>query len=143
MVVQGIKKGESPALMTMWSLLGFPLCSVAYPVWFNDSHLLPVLLKSGSNGNAPLCDKALKLKEDCFPVKRGHGDNYLNLPVLYNSRGTGIMQQLAPVETQVFTETNARMKSWRKDAPDSRELQLFYDTLDQLVAGAYVRIFGL
>ncbi len=142
-VVQGVKKGEPPALMTLWSLLGFPLCSVVYPVWFNDSHLLPSLLKAGKNGNASLCDKALKLKEQCFPIKRGHGDNYLDLPVLYNSKGTGIMQQLVPVEEQVFTETNARMKSWRNAAPDSRELRLFYDTIDQLVAGAYLKIFGL
>jgi len=142
-VIQGIKNTESPMLMTMWTVLGFPLCSVVYPVWFNGEHQLPVQLKAGESGRAPLCDKALKLKDRCFPVKRGHGDDYLNLPALYNCLGTGIMQKLAPVEDQVFTEAEARLKSWRKTPPVANDILEFYRILDDRIAETYLRAFGL
>jgi len=142
-VVQGIKKDESPMLMTMWTVLGFPLCSVVYPVWFNGEHQLPVQLKASESGRAPLCDKALKLKDRCFPVKRGHGDDYLNLPVLYNSSGNGIMQKLATVEDLVFTDAKTRLKSWRKTPPLASDIVEFYQILDNRIAEIYLRAFGL
>ncbi|MEI7500018.1 MAG: hypothetical protein WCK84_06165 [Bacteroidota bacterium] len=142
-VIHGIKKDESPSLMTMWTILGFPLCSVVYPVWFNDEHFLPRLLKADKTGNAPLCDNALKLKERCFPVKRGHGEDYLNLPVLYNIDGSGIMQRLATIEEQVFADTKTRLESWRKSPPAMTDIKKFYEILDNRISEAYYRLFGL
>ena len=142
-VVQGIKKDESPLMMTMWTVLGFPLCSVAYPVWFNEDHQLPALLKANENGRAPLCDKALKLKDSCFPVKRGHGEDYLNLPALYNNAGSGIIQKLISIENQVFADTKIRLESWRKSPPAATTIMDFYQILDDRIADAYFRLFGL
>ena len=142
-VIQGVKKDESPMLMTMWTVLGFPLCSVVYPVWFNGEHQLPFQLKASESGRAPLCDKALKLKDRCFPVKRGHGDDYLNLPVLYNSSGSGIMQKLATHENMVFTDANNRLKSWRKTPPAASDIVEFYQILDNRIGEAYLQAFGL
>jgi hypothetical protein len=142
-VIQGIKEKESPLLMTMWTVLGFPLCSVAYPVWLNDEHQLPALLMADGAGNAPLCDNALRLKDRCFPVKRGHGEDYLNLTALFNSQNNGIMQQLAPLEVEIFTETNSRLKSWRTSVPPSGAVIGTYSKIDQLIKENYVRLFGL
>jgi hypothetical protein len=142
-VIQGIKKDESPMLMTMWTLLGFPLCSVVYPVWFNREHQLPAQLTAHDKGRAPLCDKALKLKDRCFPVKRGHGDDYLNLPELFNNSGNGILQKLAPLEEQIFAETKTRLESWRKNTPTANEIQGFYQLLDARFSESYQRLFGL
>jgi predicted choloylglycine hydrolase len=142
-VIQGIKKDEPPSLMTMWTVLGFPLCSVVYPVWFNGDHYLPLLMRAGESGNAPLCDKALHLKDRCFPVKRGHGENYLNLPVLLNNEEKGILQQLGPVESAVFSETRARLAGWQKSPPQSNEIKEFYDQLDRRIAENYKQLFGL
>ncbi|MEI7663156.1 MAG: carcinine hydrolase/isopenicillin-N N-acyltransferase family protein [Bacteroidota bacterium] len=142
-VVQGVKKEESPAMMTMWNLLGFPLCSVVYPVWFNEEHCLPGLLRAGQDGYAPLCTKALALKDLCFPIKRGHGNDYLNLPALFDSHGSGIMQQLAPVEEQLFAETKERMNAWRKSPPAAGEIRRFYEMLDARITEAYHRLFSL
>ena len=142
-VIQGIKKDESASLMTMWTVLGFPLCSVAYPVWFNEEHRLPTLLKADKSGNAPLCNKALKLKDQCFPVKRGHGEDYVNLPALLNSNGTGIMQQLAPLEDMVFAEAEKNLAEWRKSIPDGSAIRGFYDFLDSKISESYRNLFGL
>jgi hypothetical protein len=142
-VVQGIKMNESPALMTMWTVLGFPLCSIVYPVWFNAAHQLPYLLMAGIGNNAPLCDKALKLKELCFPVKRGHGEDYLNIAALYNSTGSGIMQKLNPVEEQVFNNAKNRLGAWRETPPGTTEILDFYKSLDKKITEDYFRIFGL
>ena len=142
-VVQGTRKGEPASSMTMWSVLGFPLCSVVFPVWFNEAHVLPQLLQADSSGYAPLCNKALALKDRCFPVKRGHGDNYLNLPAILNPSETGIMQKLAPVEEQVFSESEILVASWRKKPPATGEISRFYDRLDRIITEAYQRLFGL
>ena len=142
-VVQGIKKDESPALMTMWNVVGFPLCSVVYPVWFNDNHTLPGLLKGDATGAAPLCNKALKLKDQCFPVKRGHGEDYLNLPALYNNSGTGIMQKLTPLEEMVFSETYMKLDFWRKSPPKASAVTDFYNALDRQISDKYLELFGL
>ena len=141
-VVQGIKNNESPKLMTMWTLIGFPLCSVVFPVWLNDEHRLPMLLEGKKGGNAPLCDKALKLKDRCFPVRRGHGDDYLNLVMLYNNAGSGIMQKLAPVENQIFADTKTALNSWRKAPPKATEIKDFYQMLDHRITETYQGIFG-
>ncbi len=141
-VVQGTRKGEPASSMTMWSVLGFPLCSVVFPVWFNEAHVLPQLLQADSTGYAPLCNKALALKDRCFPVKRGHGDNYLNLPALVNPAGTGILQKLGPVEEQVLSESETQVASWRKKPPATGDIRRFYDRLDKLITEAYLRLFG-
>jgi hypothetical protein len=57
LVTQGIKKNESPLLMTMWTVLGFPLCSVVYPVGLNEEHRLPALLEAEKGSNAPFLKK--------------------------------------------------------------------------------------
>ncbi|MCX6305721.1 MAG: carcinine hydrolase/isopenicillin-N N-acyltransferase family protein [Bacteroidetes bacterium] len=142
-VIQGIKKDDSPVLMTMWTVLGFPLCSVVHPAWFNEEHKLPALLTADKSNNAPICDKALKLKDLCFPVKRGHGEDYLDLPVLLNSSGSGIMQKLAPLEEQIFAETTTKLEYWRKTLPGPGEVAGFYQLLDQRIGEAYQRLFGL
>ena len=142
-VVQGVKKNEPALLATMWTVLGFPLCSVVCPVWLNDRHELPELLKAGQSGTAPLCDKALALKERCFPVRRGHGKDYLDLPVLIGSAGDGILQKLAVVEKEIFLETNNALGSWRKTPPTATAIKQEYDTLDRMITEAYQRLFGL
>jgi hypothetical protein len=63
----------------MWTVLGSPLCSVAVPVWLSAGKPLPHVLAMNDNLRAPLCNAALALKQDCFPVTRGSGKKYINL----------------------------------------------------------------
>jgi hypothetical protein len=142
-VIQGIKKDESPWRMTMWTILGFPLCSVMCPVWFNDEHMLPALLTAESPRNAPLCDKALKLKTRCFPISRGHGEDYLNLTALSNSSGKGILQRITSYEEPEFVILKKLMAKWEKSPPSPGEIKNLYKNFDDKILQYYADWFGL
>jgi hypothetical protein len=142
-VIQGITKDESPMLMTMWTILGFPLCSVVCPVWFNDEHLLPLMLSGQKGSNAPLCDMAIKLKDHCFPIKRGHGEDYLNLTALFNNKGSGILEKLEAFEYQEFATASILCVRWKTSPPLPGEVQKFYINFDEKIKKVYSDWFGL
>ncbi|MFC2088427.1 carcinine hydrolase/isopenicillin-N N-acyltransferase family protein [Calditrichota bacterium] len=137
MVVQGVKAGESPLMATIWTILGFPLCSVAVPTWIGGGSDLPSILISDDNGNAPLCDMALKLKKECFPIERGSGKKYLNLAVLMNQNGNGIMQKLLPLENSILQKSESYIEKWRDKEFDSGDVQELYKWIDSKVRSTY------
>lgn len=142
-IVQGAAAGENPQNAMLWTILGFQLCSVAVPLWIQGGSELPPILTANEHEVAPLCDKALKLKDQCFPIKRGSGYKYLNLAALMNQSNTGIWQKLKPLEDQILRETKQRIKQWKtKDYPRS-EIQSYYRWLDQLIQTGYQELFGL
>ncbi len=143
-LVQGVKEGESPELTTVWTILGFQLCSVAVPTWVSGGNNLPDFLIADSSGNAPLCEKALTLKEKCFPIKRGSGYKYLNAAAVVNKEETGIMQLLRPVEDQILVRSNEKLEKWRKAGEvDDDEVKEFYKWLENHVSEKYSELFGL
>jgi len=113
-VIQGVKKGENPELTTFWTVLGYPPCSVAIPAWVkaaNDNSYL--IKKSIDSYNSTMCDMALVIKSNIFPVTRGNGQNYLNFSKLFNSEGTGYIQRIAPIEEKIFEISNKKIEEWR------------------------------
>ncbi len=142
-VVQGVKAGESAALTTMWTILGFQLCSVAIPCWVSGGNQLPQIMTADFPHNAPLCDMALTLKERCFPMKRGSGKYYLNLGAVINQKNDGILQKLRPVEDLIIQKAEDRLEVWRHTGIDARQVQKFYRWVDETVRDAYLKNFGL
>jgi len=142
-VIQGIKDNEPADLTTMWTILGFPLCSIALPTWIAGGDILPQIVTVNEYGVAPLCDMALQLKKKCFPIERGSGYKYLNLTALLNQEGTGIMQKILPFETEILQESADRLNYWRKDGVSSQEIQQYYRYLDQKVLDFYRNMFDL
>ncbi|MBU1095335.1 MAG: C45 family peptidase [Bacteroidetes bacterium] len=137
-LVQGVKKGESPKLSTVWTILGFQLCSVAIPTWVETGKNLPACLTENESGIAPLCDYSLRLKNKCFPIKRGSGNKYLNLPFVVNEEGTGILKKLNPMENSIIRESQKRMKEWRLLGHiPKQEAKNFYDWVDETVFNFY------
>ncbi len=123
-VVQGVKKGENPELTTFWVVLGYPPCSVAIPAWVKAANENSFLLrKSADTFNSPMCDRALAIKSEVFPVTRGNGDKYLNFSKLYNSNGTGYIQRIAPIEERVFEISNNKIDEWRKTGIVSSDMK--------------------
>ena len=143
-VFQGIKEGELPEHTTMWTALGFPSCSVAVPLWVKGGEKLPAMLVKGEKSeNAPLCEKVVALKYRVFLVKRGNGYKYFNWAVLYNPSGTGIMQQLAPIEEAIFVKSYTTMKQWGDGSWSEANIQRFYTELNTIVEKAYKDLFNL
>ncbi|MDZ7393262.1 MAG: hypothetical protein ONB25_10260 [candidate division KSB1 bacterium] len=142
-VVQGVKPGEPVALTTMWTMLGFPLCAVAVPVWVAAGPDLPKVLVADAKGKAPLSTAALTLKGRCFPFTRDSGRNYLDLAAVMNRRGTGILQRVLPVEESIAERVRRSVQQWEQKGFDAKEAQTLYRWIDATVTAAYRREFGL
>jgi hypothetical protein len=143
-LVQGVKEGESPEFNTVWTILGFQLCSVAVPTWVAGGDNLPSILVADSAGNAPLCEKALALKEKCFPVKRGSGYKYLNTAAVVNKEKTGILQLLRPVEDEILIKSGEYIKKWRKKGSiNNTEVNDLYKWMDRYISDKYSELFDL
>jgi hypothetical protein len=141
--IQGVKPGENAEYTTMWSVLGFPLTSVVTPLWLCMGNDQPDLVKLDKNGTAPLCDMAIQLKQQLFPINKAYGENYINVNALYNRSGTGILQKLKPLDDQIFEETAKRLDAWRNNKNFKQEIPEFYNFLDQKIKEQYFNLFGI
>ncbi|MFH0895243.1 MAG: hypothetical protein V2A54_12485 [Bacteroidota bacterium] len=142
-VIQGVLPGESPSLTTMWTALGWPLASVTVPVWLTKSGNLPAMLTAAGTANAPLCEKAVTLKMQCFPIHANNKSRYMNLAALINTQSTGILQKIIPIENAIFAEAEKTMQSLRKEKPDDTTIISFYEWVDRFVQDEYKKAFGL
>ncbi|MDY0082072.1 MAG: hypothetical protein RBR74_02705 [Ignavibacteriaceae bacterium] len=129
-VVQGVKENETPSLTTMWTILGFPLTSIAIPVWLTDDGSLPKILIADETGNAPLCDLALSLKNKVLSKQNDAKENYLNLTSLMNKNNTGVRQKLIPVEDEIMNKAEDKISDWEKTKFNSNEAKDFYNWID-------------
>ncbi len=85
-VVKGVKPGENPDLTVMWTILGYPPCGVAVPLFVAMGADQPdyMLKGSGKGNNCKMCDWVLERRARVFPLKRGNGRNYFNIAEAHN-----------------------------------------------------------
>ncbi|HAB54739.1 MAG TPA: hypothetical protein DCE80_21610 [Ignavibacteriales bacterium] len=67
----------------------------------------------------------------------------MNLAALMNKENTGIRQKLIPIEVKVLTETNSKLKVWRKFGLNSIEVKQFYSWIDSTVLSEMKNEFNL
>ena len=141
-LIEGVKPNESPELATLWTVLGFQLTSVAIPTWVKSGAELPKLLLADDSGNAPLCEKALKLKEVLFPVKLGNGSSYINISKVINKEKTGVLQKLKPLEDNILNKTYEKLSIWRdeKHLP-KEEVKNLYNYIEKEITQFYKNEF--
>ena len=96
------------------------------------------------SGNAPLCNKALELKEDLFPFKYGNGGRYINISKVINKEETGFIQKLKPLENKILSKTYNKLNGWRKEnyLPKEEVHNLYY-WIDKEVKKFYSENFNL
>jgi hypothetical protein len=140
-LIHGVKKGESPDITTMWTILGFPYTSVAIPVWVKGGKELPKILTADKSNNAPLCEVSLELKKRCYPIERGSGYKYLNISAVINNYKTGILQRIEPIEENIFIETDKYFSTWQKQQIKKEEIQKFYNWIDNYIITEYKKAF--
>ena len=131
-VVQGVKKGENPALSIVWTILGYPPTSVAVPLWVKNN--LPAMVSYDAEKEAsPLSASSWKLAEEkVFHYKQGGGTNhYLHWENLYNLQGTGIMQRLMAKEQEIYQQAKPLLDKWYKQGKvDAKELEGLYGRIE-------------
>lgn len=104
-VIEGVKSGESPVFTTMWTMLGYPPCSVVLPVWIGCEYGVPTLLQGSEDSvRSPLCEWSNRLKNKVFSLERGSGPHYLHMALLYNPEGNGYAQRLLSLEREIYAE---------------------------------------
>ena len=84
-----------------WIMLGYPPISVVVPVLMNRE--LPLFVcKSKESQTAEICNKSFELKKRIFDINVGEGNRYFNFNLLYNTTGTGYMQQIEELEDWMY-----------------------------------------
>lgn len=143
-MVIGAAKGEDPDNAMMWTLTGFPLTTVAVPVWVSAGRNLPQVLSMKENMHAPLCDAAMTLKHQLFPITRGSGGKYMNVALLLNEEKTGFLQKLEPAEDEIFQKTAEMMATMTvKGKPQKEKILEHYKWLDAYIIRSYKELFGI
>lgn len=140
-VVQGVKEGEKAELTTMWTLLGYPPTGVAFPLWVKDN-LPSIMCLDKELISAPLSHYSLKLADEkVFCYKQGLGTSkYLCWENLYNLQGTGLMQQIVPIEAEIFRRATPVIEQWRKAGKvNEKEMQLLYKELEDYLKEVYFK----
>ncbi len=139
--IHGVKPGENPEMITMWTILGYPAAGIAIPLWVKAEDRQPmVVVKSKSSDNAFACDKAVALKHKTFSINRGNGSKYMNFSLIYNSSRTGYMQELSSTESYIESLFREPVERWRREGINQKELQELYADVDEAVTGAYLSL---
>jgi hypothetical protein len=142
-MVVGAAKGEDPAAAMAWMVDGSPLTAVAVPVWVSAGRDLPAVVSMKDDMHSPLCDAAMQLKGQLFPISRGNGNKYINVAALINADKTGILQRLEPVENEIFRKTAEMTTVLSGKKTDKAIIQEHYKWIDSYIIRSYKEIFDI
>lgn len=80
-VFEGVRKGGNPQHTVMWTLLGYPCCTVSVPLLVGDGDILPSFMKaSDSSRNAWMCDLARRIRDNAvFRFHVSSGPAYIDM----------------------------------------------------------------
>jgi len=136
-IIEGVKPGEDAKLTTMWTILGFQLCTIVTPTWMPEADKLPKVLTANKNNQSELNEFSLKIKKKLFPIKRGSGQRYMNLSQMMNIQNTGLLQKTLKLENQIFKKAKKLLAQWRKNGVNKNEIHGFYKWIDNYVINEY------
>lgn len=142
-LIQGVKADEDPLLTVSWIIPGSTLTTVAIPVWITQKGELPAVITRNAKGRSTLVDAGFSLKKQLFPLERGNGRDYINIARLINHSGTGILQQIEPIEDEIFRHAAPVLKTLRQNGKAGKETAEFYQWVDQYVWEQYQARFNI
>ena len=129
-VVKGVRKGENPNLTVMWTVLGYPPCGIAIPLFVAAGKDQPdYMLKSDGYDNCVMCDETLARRASIFPLSRGNGRNYFNVGMAQY-----FMHMLFPLEDNNFMVTEKMMEEqYKKGSIDKAAISQLYGEIQATV----------
>lgn len=142
LLVQGVKPGESPLNTVSWTIMGWPLTTVAMPLVLLPSGKLPAVVTDDGTGHSWLCEEGLRLKSRAFSLKRGNTTAYCNLAVLFNKQNTGILQRILPIEEEVMRQGRMALDKLR-ESNDREAMETYYNWADPYLIELYRKTFDL
>ncbi len=122
-VFHGVKRGENPALATMWVMLGQPQCSIALPFWPRSGSLPEAV-----TGQKPceLNRQFQRIREKLYPDKKR--PQSLDTRKLFTGKPSWIEKRQA-IEGMVFSQTDEILSKWRRKIPEYAQMARFQDNL--------------
>lgn len=142
-LVQGVRPDEPPLNTVSWTIMGWPLTTIAMPLVLLPSGKLPMLVTDDGTGHSRLNEMGLELKSRVFTLTRGNNTEYYgNLAPLLNKQGTGILQRILPVEKEVMSRGEEAVAALCK-SKNAKAMEAYYDWVDAYVAEQYKSMFGI
>lgn len=146
-VIEGVKPGEDPSHTVMWTILGYPACSVAVPLLVADSDRIPSFMKkTGDSSNCLLCDTAMKIKKDnIFVFDISNGSHYLRVDAIVKGRDgkPALLDCCRKAEDEINASFSEIFGKWKSgEMTDAR----FYEEYDSRAASfidMYFKHFAL
>jgi hypothetical protein len=142
-LIHGAKDPDHSKDAMMWSIIGFPLTSIALPVWITGGKTLPKAVSLNTDLKSPLCCAALKFKKLCFPITIDKGTNYINLSAVINKENTGYLQMLKPIENEIFKNADILSEGLENGSKSQKDIQNFYTWADTYIARQYEKLFHI
>ena len=136
-MIVGAKDLQHVKETMMWTVLGFPLTSVAIPTWISAGNRLPKAVAMDKNLKSPICTAALKFKANCFPMTYDRGTNYIDLAVVINQQKNGYLQLLQPIEKEIFDKANVLMGEIAAGRKTEADIYSFYGWIDQYLSKSF------
>lgn len=140
-MIVGAKDEEHVKNTMMWTILGFPLTSVAIPAWLSSEELPKIAELDMEEYRAPMCSTALEFKAECFPITIDKGTNYINLSSVINQEGTGYWQLLQPIENVIFDKAGELVMNLDEQF-DKKDIVEFNTWVDTYLEASYKEQFG-
>ena len=141
-LVQGVRPDESPLNTVSWTIIGWPLTTVAIPLVLSPSGKLPAIVTDDGTGHSWLNEKGLQLKQRVFSLEAGNTNAYGDLSKLFNKQGTGILQQIQPVENEVMRRGEDALAELRK-SKSFKSMEEYFDWVDTYIVEQYKSMFGI
>ena len=122
--------------------MGWPLTTVAMPLTLATAKL-PTLVIDDGTGHSRLNEMGLRLKSRVFNLKKGNNTRYYgNLAPLLNKQGTGVLQQILPVEEEVMSRGETALDELR-NSNNIGAMEAYYDWVDGFITEQYKSKFGV
>ena len=126
-VVEGVKKGETPKNTIMWTILGYPPVGIAVPLMVANGTDVPAFMTAEGTGNAKMCDWVIEKKKEIFPITRGNGNKYLNYYAIEK-----YMTPAVEVENKVFEQAYPIINKIREGKATAADLKPVYETVEKV-----------
>ena len=140
-LVQGVRPDESPLNTVSWTIMGWPLVTIAMPLVLLPSGKLPTLVTDDGTGHSRLNEMGLELKSRVFTLTRGNNTEfYGNLAPLLNKQGTGLLQRILPIEEEVMRRGEEALADLRK-TKKAKAMEAYYDWVDAYILEQYMDLF--
>lgn len=102
-------RGNVSSEYIMWTGLGYPPCSEIKPVFCRPDGVDDGLRPLKAEGHARLSDEAKERRGEVFPIRRGNGDKYIDMQRLFNSEGTGFVQQMTRMNAETYRNVRKKL----------------------------------